>query len=207
MLRDPGTTDLGEELRRILLDPNRKACPDAIFFGFLAARAELLACAQLYLDHGKTVIMDRLWPSTLAYQGYGSGIPIDMILSTAKYLLEKYIPVNIGIHYAFLTAPRETRRARLAGAGDRGKDRFESKSEAFFDLLDIGYVKAADAAYDLTKHFATVDIVQVGHLNPGGAVEAILEGFPECWVTTRNSGPQGAPQQNQDYMTSKVIKP
>lgn len=184
VLRDPGFTDLGEKLRAILLDPDQKACVDAIFFGFLAARAELMAYAQRQLvEFGNTVIMDRLWPSTLAYQGYGMGIPKDIILDTATYLMEKYIPADVRIHYCFLTASRATRQARLKAAGDRGKDRFESKPAAFFDMLDLGYEKAERKAQELSSHGTTVDRLGVTCLTQDQVVDHIMHGLPETWST------------------------
>jgi len=181
VLRDPGFTDLGEKLRHLLLDPDQKACPDAIFFGFLAARAELLAYANRQLvEYGNTVIMDRLWPSTLAYQGYGMGIPQDIILSTAKYLLEKYVPLTIRIHYCFLTASRAIRQARLRLAGDRGKDRFESKPPEFFDMLDLGYEKA-QGLVDITKHGVTMHRLDVTCSTQEQVVDQILQGLPDYW--------------------------
>ena len=180
VLRDPGTTDFGEEIRQIVLDPNRKIDNPAIFFAFTAARAELLAMAKRHLDEGHVVIMDRLWPSTVAYQGYGSGIPMDVILASSRYLLEHYIPLTQDIHYVFLTASRELRRARLTGS--RGKDRFESKPKDFFDRLDIGYLKAANMAADFSKHWATVHRLSVETLDENGVVDTIMNGLPAKWT-------------------------
>jgi len=184
VLRDPGFTDIGEELRRMLLDPAKKACPDTIFFGFLAARAELLAYANRQLvEYGHTVIMDRLWPSTLAYQGYGMGISEDIILSTARYLIGKYVPLHIRIHYCFLTASRALRQGRLrAAAGDRGKDRFESKPPEFFDLIDLGYERATHHV-DLTMHGVTMHRLDVTCLTQDQVVDHIMHGLPDYWST------------------------
>jgi dTMP kinase len=184
VLRDPGFTDVGEELRKILLDPDKKACPDTIFFGFLAARAELLCYAQRQLaEFGNTVIMDRLWPSTLAYQGYGMGISTKLILDTASYLLEKYIPLNVRIHYCFLTASRAIRQARLRAAGDRGKDRFESKPSEFFDRLDLGYERAEIMAADLSAHGTTMHHLDVTTSIQDQVVLDIMAGLPNLWTT------------------------
>jgi dTMP kinase len=140
VLRDPGSTPLGEELRKLLLDPKQKAEVATLFFGFLAARSELMAEIRKFLDFGYTVIVDRLWPSTVAYQCYGNGVPLELVRSTTEWLLEKYIPPDQVIHYVFLKASPEIRRARLVG--ERGKDRFESVDDAFRALVDIGYEHA-----------------------------------------------------------------
>lgn len=180
VLRDPGTTDFGEEIRAIVLDPTRAIDSPAIFFAFTAARAELLALARRHLEEGRVVIMDRLWPSTVAYQGYGSSIPMDIILASSRYLLEHYIPLTQEIHYCFLTASKELRRSRLTGG--RGKDRFESKPPDFFDRLDVGYLKAANMAADFSKHYATVHRLSVETLDEDHVVDAIMNGLPTKWT-------------------------
>lgn len=180
VLRDPGTTDFGEEIRQIVLDPKRKIDNPAIFFSFTAARAELLALARQHLNEGHVVIMDRLWPSTVAYQGYGSAIPMDIITTSSRYLLEYYIPLTQDIHYCFLTASRELRRTRLQGY--RGKDRFESKPADFFDRLDTGYLVASRMAADFSKHWATVHGLSVETLDEDHVVDAIMAGLPAKWT-------------------------
>ena len=191
VLRDPGTTDFGEEIRQIVLDPKRKIDNPAIFFSFTAARAELLALARLHLNEGNVVIMDRLWPSTVAYQGYGSGVPMDIILETSRYLLEFYIPLTQEIHYCFLNASKELRRSRLTGS--RGKDRFESKPEDFFDRLDTGYLVASRMAADFSKHWATVNRLYVERSNEDQVVDGIMAGLPTLWTLPGVTAPRIAP--------------
>ena len=127
--------------------------------------------------------MDRLWPSTLAYQGYGMKLPRSIILDTATYLLEKYVPHNVRIHYCFLTASRAVRQARLQGVGNRGKDRFESKPSEFFDALDVGYEKAAQIASDISVHGTTVHNLDVTTLTPDQVIDHIMHGLPDTWST------------------------
>jgi dTMP kinase len=77
--REPGGTPLGESIRQILLhsrdlDPVPGA--DALLFN--AARAQLVSeVVEPALDRGEVVICDRFADSTIAYQGYGAGEPIE----------------------------------------------------------------------------------------------------------------------------------
>jgi len=103
-------------------------------------------------------------------------------MSTAKYLLERYVPLNVRIHYTFLEASRAIRQARLRAAGDRGKDRFESKPPEFFDMLDLGYEKASRLG-DSTKHGITMHRLDVTCLTQEQVVDNIMHGLPDYWST------------------------
>ncbi len=183
ILRDPGTTPIGEQLRAILLDPTQKAGVATLFFGFLAARAEIMAEASRLLSQGYTVIMDRLWPSTVAYQGFGQGIPLPLIKSTAAYLFDKYIPGYQRIHYVFLRASLAVRRGRLVG--DRGKDRFEAVDDDFRRRVDAGYMCAEQVATEIhaeTGHPFTTSVIDVSTASPREVVEKIYETLPSQWL-------------------------
>lgn len=76
--REPGGTEFGEAVRRVLLDPDG---PDrsivAEMFLYAASRAELVRKVILpALLSGKVVLQERFTDSTLVYQGYAGGIPI-----------------------------------------------------------------------------------------------------------------------------------
>lgn len=76
LTREPGGTRLGEQVRQILLDPGpvpRGPAADALLFN--AARSQLVPeVIRPALARGEVVICDRYATSTLAYQGYGSGV-------------------------------------------------------------------------------------------------------------------------------------
>jgi dTMP kinase len=79
LTREPGGTALGERIRTVLLasagEP-RSALTDALLFN--AARAELVErVIRPARADGAIVICDRFADSTLAYQGYGAGLPLD----------------------------------------------------------------------------------------------------------------------------------
>ena len=79
--REPGGTVLGERIRVLLLDPaaqERPVDPLADAFLFNAARRQLVEeVIRPALADGTSVVCARFADSTLAYQGYGSGLPLD----------------------------------------------------------------------------------------------------------------------------------
>jgi dTMP kinase len=79
LTREPGGTALGERIRVLLLDPGASRIdPLADAFLFNAARRELVVeVIEPALAAGTTVVCARFADSTRAYQGYGSGLPLD----------------------------------------------------------------------------------------------------------------------------------
>ena len=81
MVRDPGHTRIGEEVRSILLNPhNDDMAMRCEMLLYMAARAQMMSETILpALAQGQTVISDRFVSSTLAYQGGGDGLtPADI---------------------------------------------------------------------------------------------------------------------------------
>jgi dTMP kinase len=88
LTREPGGTALGERLRAILLERAGDAAlsidPRADALMFNAARAQLVAeVIAPALDAGEVVLCARFADSTLAYQGYGAGLPVDELRAIA----------------------------------------------------------------------------------------------------------------------------
>ena len=83
LTREPGGTWLGEQLRNVLLGRTGSAAPtDGLTDAFLfnAARRQLVAeVIEPALSDGRTVLCARFADSTLAYQGYGAGVPLDQL--------------------------------------------------------------------------------------------------------------------------------
>ena len=87
LTREPGGTDLGERVRALLLERSSgelsiEPRADALLFN--AARAQLVAeVIRPALERGDVVLCARFADSTLAYQGYGAGLPLDELRSIA----------------------------------------------------------------------------------------------------------------------------
>src|SRR4051794_4933130 len=77
--REPGGTALGERIRDVLMyapDGSHDALSDALLFNAARAR-QVSEVIRPALDRGAVVVCDRFSDSTLAYQGYGGGVPLD----------------------------------------------------------------------------------------------------------------------------------
>ena len=153
--REPGGTDLGEDLRNLLLGHKHTGMTDdAELLMMFAARAEHIAQKiKPALDAGNWVLCDRFTDATYAYQGYGRGISLEKISG-----LENWVQGELRPDLTLLMdLPVEMGMER---AGKRSApDRFESEAWDFFERIRQGYlsiaaeqssrVKVIDASQDL----------------------------------------------------------
>ena len=81
LTREPGGTRLAELIRGLLKDEREDPpCDRSELLLFLAARAQLVRnVIEPALASGKWVLSDRFSDSTFAYQGYGRGLPLDVL--------------------------------------------------------------------------------------------------------------------------------
>lgn len=85
LTREPGGTRLGERLRSLLLESGGRIEPRADALLFNAARAQLTAeILRPAIAAGQVVVCARFADSTLAYQGYGEGLPLDELRTMAE---------------------------------------------------------------------------------------------------------------------------
>lgn len=77
--REPGSTELGNEVRKLLFNKTLELNDYTELFLFMAARAELISKVLYKAKPDSIVIGDRFWDSTIAYQHYGKGLSLDII--------------------------------------------------------------------------------------------------------------------------------
>ena len=94
LLREPGGTDIGEQIRKILLNADHSAmAPATELFLYAAARAQLTAeMIKPAMAVNDVVISDRYLDSTTVYQGYGRGIDISFIQQLNDTATESIAP-------------------------------------------------------------------------------------------------------------------
>jgi dTMP kinase len=142
--REPGGTALGEQLRKILLDPEGSPVSSAEALIYAACRAQLLEKMVIpALKEGFIVVCDRFVDSSLAYQGYARGIGINRILQLNKWVIGPYWP---DITILLDIDPAESLK-RLTG----GKDRLESEALEFHQKVREGYMKVREMFPDRIK--------------------------------------------------------
>lgn len=136
LFREPGGTKTSEAIRRVLLDKRLKEmCPETELLLYLAARAQLVReKIEPALKKGKIVVLDRYEDSTLAYQGFGGGIPVQTILEMSRFVRKTRIP-----NLTFLLDV-DTRQGLKRSGRD---DRVERKSIAFHGKVRKGFLKLA----------------------------------------------------------------
>lgn len=93
VVREPGTSPVGQEIRRLVLDPARDVTPRAEALLFLAARAELVERElRPRLEAGETVLADRFFLSTYAYQVHGRGLPEREVVGANAFATGGLVP-------------------------------------------------------------------------------------------------------------------
>ena len=93
--REPGSTPLGEQVRRLVLDTepkiDRTGRADALLFA--ASRAQHVEeVIRPALERGAVVVCDRYADSSLAYQGAGSGVPMDELRAVQRFATGGLVP-------------------------------------------------------------------------------------------------------------------
>jgi dTMP kinase len=134
---EPGDTPLGVELRRWVLDAGTPMSPDTEALLMLSDRSHHVASViEPALREGRSVVSDRFFASTLAYQGYGRGVDLALLQSASE--------LAIGSTRAdatiLLDVPLEVVNERRA---HDQRDRFESADAAFHERVREGYLKLA----------------------------------------------------------------
>jgi dTMP kinase len=134
-LREPGGTELGEEVRHLVLERDWKVTPRAEALLFMASRAQLVEREiRPALERGELVLLDRFFLSTYAYQVGGRGLPEADIRSTNRLATDGLVP-DITLLLTFPVAEG------LARAADRSSahDRIEWMGEAFHERVAAAF--------------------------------------------------------------------
>ena len=94
LTREPGGTEISHQVRQIIMDmKNKSMFPATEFLLFSSARAQLVReKIRPHLNSGGIVICDRYFDSSLAYQGYGHGLPLDSIRAITTFATDNLTP-------------------------------------------------------------------------------------------------------------------
>jgi len=138
--REPGGTEVGEQLRELLLDHKHDGMADETeLLMMFASRAEHLdKVIKPALAKGQWVLCDRFTDATYAYQGGGRGIDFSRI-----EILENYVQGDCHPDLTLLLdAPIEVGRERATKRSS--PDRFEKEQVAFFNKVRAAYLSRAE---------------------------------------------------------------
>ena len=139
-LREPGGTGIGESLRALVLDPdNGEISSEAELLMYEAARAQLVReVIRPALERGAVVLCDRFSDSTIAYQAYGRGLPLDFVRRANAFATGGIVPDRT-ILLVLGNTRKSLARATGAGAGDR----MERAGEVFHSRVNRAFLKLA----------------------------------------------------------------
>jgi dTMP kinase len=146
LTREPGGTPIGDQVRRILLDPTHHGLdPTAELLLYAASRAQhLREVIRPALDAGRVVLCDRFSDATLAYQGYGRGLSIPTIRELDRIVTAGLRP-DLTV---LLDIDARTGLGRARGRNERdglhGEARFENEDIAFHARVRDGYLVLAE---------------------------------------------------------------
>jgi dTMP kinase len=159
LLREPGATATAERIRDVLLDRELSISPVTELLLYEAARSELTGQEiRPLLASGHTVLCDRYYDSSTAYQGFGRKLDIRMVKSLNRLAVGDLTPdVTFLLDLDLRTA--QSRRGNSA-------DRLESQSKAFFSRVRSGFlelarkerrrIKVIDAGRSIEEVFADI---------------------------------------------------
>jgi len=143
VLREPGGTAIGEQIRHLLQHSNegQTLTPEAELLLFAASRAQLVReKVRPLLETGVFVILDRFLDSTTVYQGIARGLPPASVQAINDFAVGSTLP-HLTI---LLDLDTETAWSRIQATG-RELDRMESQPRTFFELVRQGYLQLAQA--------------------------------------------------------------
>jgi dTMP kinase len=135
--REPGGCFIGEKIRKILLDPeNRGMTALTELLLYEASRAQHVAdVIEPALEEGKTVISDRFYDASTAYQGYARGLGADRV-NELNLVATGGLRPDLTI---VLDLPASEGLRRLG----RDLDRIESEALDFHEKVRNGYIEIA----------------------------------------------------------------
>ena len=142
--KEPGGTPLGDALRAVFLDRQWGAVDGLVelLLVFASRRQHLLEVIEPALAAGRHVLCDRFTDSTLAYQGYGRGVPLAVIEQVDRLATGGRRPDRT----LLFDLPAAAARARGHSPGRQGRgeaDRLDAEDLAFYERVRQGFLDLA----------------------------------------------------------------
>ncbi|MBU3611763.1 dTMP kinase [Polynucleobacter sp. MG-27-Goln-C1] len=152
MTREPGGTQLGEQLRALLLDAPMNLETEALLM-FAARREHIAQVIEPALKAGKIVISDRFTDASFAYQGGGRGLSLEKLNDLERWVQGRpdgsLLQPNLTFLFDLPGSVAEARRSKV-----RVPDKFEKMDLDFFEKVRQEYLRRAKAD---PKRFYLVD--------------------------------------------------
>ncbi len=177
LTREPGGTEIGDQIRAILLNTENSAMvPDCELLLYAAARAQHVSqVISPALQAKKIVLCDRFADATLAYQGSGRGRSIELItklhlLATGNLKPDLTILLDHTVERGL-----QLSRARLSHENKTGSEgRFEQEAVEFHTRVRQGYLDIAKAEPERVKVIRADQAIEEIHREIVGIVKELL---------------------------------
>lgn len=143
--REPGSTETSEKIRDMLLDKDNDLSSETELLLMFAARSELID-KKINNSDCDFLLLDRFYDASLAYQGYGRNLSIDLINNLIQFINcpkpNHSILLDISVEEGFSRKSNDQ------------KDRIESSGHDFFNKVRQGYLKIAELEHE---RFTVID--------------------------------------------------
>lgn len=152
ILREPGSTITGENIRSILLDTKESLSSEAELLLMFAARAQLIS-EKVSNSNSDVILFDRFYDASLAYQGFGRELPIDFINNLITFINcpepDLTFLLDISVEDGFERKVNDI------------KDRIESSGNNFFEKVRNGYLEIAKNNQERIKVIDAMEPIEV----------------------------------------------
>ncbi len=146
LVREPGGTAIGDQIRAVLHDTrNVSMLPNAEVLLYSASRAQLVGqVIRLALEGGSVVLCDRYAEATMAYQGYGHGLDLELLKAITAFATGGLRPDLI--LYLDIEIEEGLRRKRSSFQAGQGEwNRMDQKELDFHQRARAGYLQMVAA--------------------------------------------------------------
>ena len=179
LTREPGGTDVGAQIRKILLSPENTALtPETELLLFAADRTQHVAeKIKPAIAAGAIVVCDRFIHSTLAYQGYGRGLDLELLKdlnqsATAGLLPDLVVLLDLDAEKGLKRVRMRAAAAGTSSGPDGGSDRIEQQSIDFHSRVRNGFLELAKQSQ---SPFLVLDAARGPEILAAAAVERISQ--------------------------------
>jgi dTMP kinase len=152
-VREPGGTEIGEQIRNIIVHNSKgdEMCPETELLLFAAARAQLVReVIAPALMRGSIVLSDRYLDSSTVYQGIGRNLAADPVNQINRFAVGNVMP-DLTI---VIDVPTKVGLARIHQRASDLPDRMERENIDFYDKIREGYLVLAKG---MPGRFVVVD--------------------------------------------------
>lgn len=152
-VREPGGTEIGEQIRNLIVHNSRgdEMCAETELLLFTAARAQLVREVIVpALKRGAIVLSDRFLDSSTVYQGIGRNLALDPVHQINRFAVGTVMP-DLTI---VIDVPTEVSLARIRQRASDVPDRMERQNIDFYNKVREGYLVLAK---EMPERFAVID--------------------------------------------------